>query len=126
MSDEMKTFGEKDGSASPGGKPLVVSWGGGKLPSHASSAGERSVSLSSVSSSRAGRVPLRAKAPQPSEAQKLPNASVVYGVGASILFVLALAILFNGLWLTALLVMLPAACFLGFAIHFIKLDSPDR
>jgi len=51
---------------------------------------------------------------------KLPNASVVYGVAAAALIVIALAFLMRGHWFTALIIMLPAAGFLGFALHFIK------
>ncbi len=51
---------------------------------------------------------------------KLPNASVVYGVAASVLIVVALVFLMRGHWFTALIIMLPAVGFLGFALHFIK------
>jgi hypothetical protein len=51
----------------------------------------------------------------------LPNASVIYGVAASVLFVIGLYfLLFTNRWVAGLLVMLPAGCFLGFALHFIK------
>ncbi len=52
--------------------------------------------------------------------EKLPNASVIYGIAASILVVIALYFLFRGVWFTGFLVLLPAACFLGFALHFLK------
>jgi hypothetical protein len=51
---------------------------------------------------------------------KLPNASLIYGVAASALFVVALYFMFTGLWFTGLLVLLPGLCFLGFALHFLK------
>jgi hypothetical protein len=51
---------------------------------------------------------------------KLPNASVIYGVAASALLVIALYFLFKGVWFTGVLVLLPAACFLGFALQFLK------
>jgi hypothetical protein len=51
--------------------------------------------------------------------ENLPNASVIYGVAASVLIVVAVYFLFTGLWFTAFLVLLPAACFLGFALHFL-------
>jgi hypothetical protein len=54
------------------------------------------------------------------EINKLPNASIVYAVAASALFVIALFFLFSGRWLNSFLVLLPAVCFLGFALHFMK------
>ncbi len=50
----------------------------------------------------------------------LPSASVIYGVAASGLFVIALYFLLTGRWFTGALVLLPASCFLGFALHFLK------
>ncbi len=50
----------------------------------------------------------------------LPNASVIYGIASSALFVIALSFIVSGRWITGFLVMLPAACFLGYALHFIK------
>ena len=48
----------------------------------------------------------------------LPNASIIYGVAASALFVIGLYfLLFGHRWIAGLLVMLPAGCFLGFALH---------
>jgi hypothetical protein len=51
---------------------------------------------------------------------QLPNAALIYGIAAAALFAVALYFLFTGRWLTALLVSLPAGCFLGYALHFIK------
>lgn len=53
----------------------------------------------------------------------LPNASAIYGVAASILFVVALYFLFTARWVTALLLFLLSGCFLGFALHFMKYRS---
>ena len=50
----------------------------------------------------------------------VPNASVIYGMAASALFVIALYFVFNGKWITGGLVLLPAGCFLGYALHFLK------
>ncbi len=50
----------------------------------------------------------------------LPNASIVYGIGASVLIVLALYLIVSGAWFTGLLVFLPAASFVGFALHFLR------
>lgn len=54
---------------------------------------------------------------------KLPNASIIYGGAAAALIVLSLYFLFTGMWLTGLLLLLPAGCLLGFALHF--LSYPD-
>jgi hypothetical protein len=51
----------------------------------------------------------------------LPNASIIYGMAAAGLFVIAFYYLFFGNeWIKGLLVLLPAGCFLGFALHFVK------
>jgi len=61
------------------------------------------------------------RTPRGAQPNILPNASIIYGVAAAALFVIALYYLFFGhSWVKALLIMLPAGCFLGFALHFIK------
>jgi hypothetical protein len=50
----------------------------------------------------------------------LPNAAVIYGTAASVLFMVSLFSIISGSWVSGLLVLLPAAGFLGFAMHFIK------
>lgn len=58
---------------------------------------------------------------QPKQGQAdLPNASLIYGVAAAVLFVISLFFLFSGSWLTGLLLWLPAGCLLGFALHFLR------
>jgi hypothetical protein len=52
--------------------------------------------------------------------QTLPNATLIYGIAAGVLFGVALFFLFSGRWFTGFLVLLPAGCFLGFALQFIK------
>ncbi|MGE3623387.1 MAG: hypothetical protein AB7H77_05905 [Bdellovibrionales bacterium] len=61
-------------------------------------------------------LPARKAAPD-----NLPNASIIYGMAAAALFVIALYFMFfEHKWITGALVMLPAVCFLGFALHFLK------
>jgi hypothetical protein len=50
----------------------------------------------------------------------LPPATIVYGVAAGALFALAFYFLARGFWVNGLLTMLPAGCFLGFAVHLLK------
>jgi hypothetical protein len=52
--------------------------------------------------------------------EKLPSASVIYGIAAGALFAIAICFLVAGAWFTGLLVLLPAVCFLGFSLHFLK------
>lgn len=52
--------------------------------------------------------------------EQLPAASVIYGVAASALLVISLYFLFTGRWATGLLMLLPAAALLGFALHFLR------
>jgi len=62
-------------------------------------------------------------AQKPNSPQKLPNASIIYGIAASLLILAAVYFLFTGAWFTGMLVLFLAACFLGFALHFIKHGS---
>lgn len=50
----------------------------------------------------------------------IPNASLIYGVASAALMAICLYFLFTGMWLTGLLLLLPAGCLLGFALHFLK------
>lgn len=124
MADLIKSSGDGQVSASLGGKAPPNSSRGhrGQSLVGAVSGGDASALRSG---SGKGQVPSRERRAVPAS-QRLPNASIIYGVGASVLFVLALGMLFNGLWLTALLVVLAAASFLGFAIHYIRVDSLDE
>lgn len=51
---------------------------------------------------------------------ELPNASLIYGMASAALIAIALYFLFTGMWLTGLLLLLPAGCLLGFALHFLR------
>lgn len=61
-------------------------------------------------------VPLNPLAPS----QGLPPASIIYGVAASALVVMAAYLLVVGQWFTAFLVLIVAIALLGFALQFIK------
>jgi hypothetical protein len=50
----------------------------------------------------------------------LPPATIVYGGAAGSLFAIAFYFLVTGAWVNGLLTLLPAACFLGFAMHLLK------
>lgn len=56
----------------------------------------------------------------PTSPQGLPNASIVYAVAAAILGVIAGFFILGGRWFTGIVVLFPALCFLGYAIHFIR------
>jgi hypothetical protein len=66
---------------------------------------------------RAGAVSTARKA---EAVKKLPNASIIYGIAAGVLGVVGIYFLFTGRWFTGCMVLFLAACFLGFALHFIK------
>jgi hypothetical protein len=57
---------------------------------------------------------------QPLRPRKLPNASLIYGVASSVLFVVSFCFLLQGLWGTGLVVLLPALVLLGYALYFLK------
>ncbi len=50
----------------------------------------------------------------------LPPATIIYGAASGMLFAIAFCFLITGHWLNGTLVLLPAGCFLGFAIHLLK------
>jgi len=54
---------------------------------------------------------------------EIPNASLVYGIGAAILAAFSLYSLFTGAWFTALLLLLPAGALFGFALHYLRHPS---
>lgn len=54
---------------------------------------------------------------------RIPNASLIYGVGAAGLMVFAVYHLLVGQWVTFFLLMVLAVCLFGFAYHFLR--NPD-
>jgi hypothetical protein len=65
-------------------------------------------------------LPVLAKLREMELTKGLPPAAIIYGMAAGALFALALYFLFAGLWVNGLLTLLPAGCFLAYAMHFIK------
>ncbi len=51
---------------------------------------------------------------------QIPNASLIYGVGAAVLFAFSLYSLFTGAWFTALLLLVLAGALFGFALYFMR------
>jgi hypothetical protein len=60
--------------------------------------------------------------PQPPKGapKKLPNASIIYGLAAGLFGAGSIYFLFTGAWFTGFMVLFLAACFLGYAVHFLK------
>jgi hypothetical protein len=56
----------------------------------------------------------------------LPPASIVYGSAAGAFIAFALYLFFGRHWLDGFLTLLPAACFIGFAVHLMKHGQPRR
>ena len=52
--------------------------------------------------------------------QALPNATVIYGIGASLLFVASFFLMRTGRWFAALAVFALGICLVGFALHLLK------
>jgi len=65
-------------------------------------------------------LPTQVGRPLPPEAQNLPNATVIYGIGASLLFVAAFFLLISGRFFPALIVFALGVCLTGFALHLLK------
>jgi len=55
--------------------------------------------------------------------ENIPNASLIYGVAAAILFAIALYYLFTGTWFNGFLVFVLGVAMFGYALHF--LQNPD-
>jgi len=70
---------------------------------------------------RTGALPAQqVRRTQPAPNASLPNATVIYGIGASFMFVAAVSLLLAGRWFPALGVFALGACLLGFALHLLK------
>ncbi len=50
----------------------------------------------------------------------IPNASVIYGIGASLLFIASFSLLLSGRWFISFLVLFIGGCLFGFAYYFLK------
>lgn len=61
-----------------------------------------------------------ASSAKPAQHQSLPAATIVYAIAAAALIAVAVCFVISGAWVKGALVLLPAACLLGFAIHFLK------
>ncbi len=66
-----------------------------------------------------GNLPGQQLRPLP-PAASLPNATVIYGIGASLMFVAAFFLLLQGRWFPAFIVVVLGACLVGFALHLLK------
>jgi hypothetical protein len=52
--------------------------------------------------------------------KSLPNATIVYGIGASLLFAASVVLVLAGKWIAAVEVFAIAVCLTGFALHLLK------
>lgn len=52
--------------------------------------------------------------------EKIPNAALVYGIGAAVIFAFGLYHFFTGAWLTGFLVSVLAIGLLGYSLHFMR------
>jgi hypothetical protein len=64
--------------------------------------------------------PLTSQTVKSVKPQTLPNASIIYGVASSILFVVSFCFILRGLWGTGLVILLPALGLLGYALYYLK------
>jgi hypothetical protein len=56
----------------------------------------------------------------------LPNATVIYGIGASLLFVVAASLAHAGRWFAGALVFALGCCLTGFALQLMKPNIRDK
>jgi hypothetical protein len=83
-----------------------------------------------VQMKNAGNLPVQASSPKnlpaqllkaaPPLPQALPNATVIYGIGASLLFVASFSLFWAGRWFSGFWVMACGVCLLGFALYLLK------
>ena len=59
------------------------------------------------------------------DGQRLPNASIIYSIGAGLLVAMALYSLFTGAWFTALILLIPAGALVGFAVYYLGFPPTD-
>jgi hypothetical protein len=52
--------------------------------------------------------------------QNLPNATIIYGIGASLMFVATFFLLLSARWFPAFAVFVLGLCLTGFALHLLK------
>jgi hypothetical protein len=69
---------------------------------------------------RPGAVSAEVRSGQAVRPQALPNSTVIYGIGASLLFVATFFLIASGRWFPALIVFALGACLVGFALHLLK------
>jgi len=69
---------------------------------------------------RQGNLPAQGLRPSPATPQSLPNATVIYGIGASLLFVASFFLLLAGRWFSSFAVFVLGVCLTGFALHLLK------
>jgi hypothetical protein len=69
---------------------------------------------------RSGALPAQPNRTQAAKPAPLPNATVIYGIGASLLFVAAFFLIVAGRWFPALVVFALGVCLTGFALHLLK------
>ena len=55
--------------------------------------------------------------------ENIPNASLIYGIAAAVLFAISLYYLFTGTWFNGFLIFVLGAAMFGYALHF--LQNPD-
>jgi hypothetical protein len=69
---------------------------------------------------RQGNLPAQPLPPRPVAPATLPNATIIYGIGAAILFVASFFLLIHAHWLPAFMVFVLGMCLVGFALHLLK------
>lgn len=72
---------------------------------------------------RKGQIPVYFQQIEPGQSGAIPNASLVYGIGAAILFGVALFFTLSGSVGTGLLIFIPSVCLFGYAVHFMRYSS---
>jgi hypothetical protein len=73
-----------------------------------------------VPSSQTRHLPAHPLKPGEALPQTLPNATIIYGIGASLLFVASFSLFLAGNWFSGLLVVVIGGCLVGFALHLLK------
>jgi hypothetical protein len=73
-----------------------------------------------VQSSKTGNLPAHPFKAGAALPPTLPNASIIYGIGASLLFVASFSLFLEGKWFSGVWVLFIGGCLVGLALHLFK------
>jgi hypothetical protein len=86
----------------------------------ASTGAEKKPGKLPASRAKTNQVPASRNKPLPKKTEDLPTATVIYGIGASLVFVDCFSLFLSGHWVLGILVFFIGGCLSGFALFHLK------